>query len=720
MTSKRLLPCGSDDDVAALRSAARACVEELGRNDLEFDVALVVSELVTNALLHGGGCTGVVVDGVDDGIRIEVHDRSPVPPLLGHASDGSLTGRGIRLVSDLAARWGAVPSDDGKVVWAEVTGAAAATADAAEVLASWSDDEDDDSGRVRVELGDVPTSLLLAAKSHVDNLVREFALLPDEEMEHVALAPRLRSLLAVVEGFTPRRAIKQQALAALAAGAAITHLELVLAPELADGAEEYLGALDEIDAYCRAGRLLTLETPPQHKLFRQWYISELVSQLRAHALGTPVAPMGFQDRLLDEIDRVAEAQRAAERSSRLYAVASALAKAATPEAVADAVLVEGVAALEAVAGGVLLAIDEDHFALPGAVGYSETVLQRLRAEPRDAELPAAVALRTGEPVWIESRAERDARFPELVGLERGTVSMCAVPLEVEDRRLGAVRFSFDSERLFDDDERQFVLALAAQASQALERAELQRRRFEAAQELQRSLLPPTLPTSDWLEAAAMYHPFGEGVEVGGDFYDMWPLGDGRFGIAIGDSAGTGLRAAALSALVRHTTRALVTVEATLEEAFVRLNQALILNKGDDASEQFCTAIAGRIGVTAEGATLQLAGAGHPPLLVRRADGSVEHHLAGGLPLGMFDEPRPEEILVELRPGDAAVLYTDGVIEARDVGREMFGLEQLATTLASCDVDAAGIVSAIEAAVLRHTSSVLSDDMAALVIRIPSP
>jgi len=87
-------------------------------------------------------------------------------------------------------------------------------------------------------------------------------------------------------------------------------------------------------------------------------------------------------------------------AARLYSVTAALATAATPEAVAQAVLTEGVAAVGAVGGGVLLTTGADTLVLPGVIGYDETVLARLRSESRDAELPSAVALRTGEPVWL--------------------------------------------------------------------------------------------------------------------------------------------------------------------------------------------------------------------------------------------------------------------------------------------------------------------------------
>src|SRR5205085_1744246 len=94
------------------------------------------------------------------------------------------------------------------------------------------------------------------------------------------------------------------------------------------------------------------------------------------------------------------------------------------------------------------------------VGYDEEVVARLRDESRDAELPAAEALRTGESVWLESREDRDTRFPLLSALEPQAVSACAVPLAVGDRPLGALRFSFTEPRLFDEEERRFVQALA--------------------------------------------------------------------------------------------------------------------------------------------------------------------------------------------------------------------------------------------------------------------
>lgn len=468
--------------VSRARADAVARAIALGAGDCADAAALVISELMTNALFHGDGCRGYDITPIEDGVRIEVRDCNRIPPVVGHASSESLTGRGLRLVAAASAAWGAQLEGPGKTVWAEITAEDqfAWDLDEDDLLAMWDDDwaQLDDEHRVRVELGSLPTDLLLAAKMHVDSVVREFTLASAGARTGVTgqIPPQLVEVLdTVVAGFAEARlAIKHAALAAARKGAEHTDITLELPPSAADAAEAYLEALAEVDAYCRARRMLTLETPPQHRVFREWYVGELVTQLRSAAAGQPPPkPVPFERRLLAELDRVAVAQRATQRAARMYTVAAALVSASTPEQVADVVLNEGVAALGASGGGVLLPTDVGTLAVPGAVGYDEATLRRLRNESRDAELPAAEALRTGRPVWLESRTNRDAEFPQLSVFEPDTVALCAVPLLVGERCLGALRFSFNEPRLFDDDERRFVLALAAETAEALDRAQLQ-------------------------------------------------------------------------------------------------------------------------------------------------------------------------------------------------------------------------------------------------------
>ena len=714
---------GSVDVVARVRAFVAGELRRLDRIDLTDDAELVASELATNAVLHGDGIVGVAVDPVDDGVRVAVHDRTRVPPVLALAGTDAMTGRGLRLVSAVACRWGVEAVDAGKVVWADLeSGHEAREPSTEELLDLWDDDlgSDERGAPVRypVSLGDVPTDLLLAAKTHVDNLVREFTLLTAgaRSGQSSAIPPHLTGLIeGVVHRFAEaRQSIKRQALSAASRGEAHVRLELTLGLDAADAGEQYVRALDEADAYCRAARLLTLETPPQHRVFRQWYVGELVTQLRAAAGGRAVPPPErFEHRLLRELDDLSRASREAERAARLYEVATALSGPVTPAEVASAVLESSVPALGASAGALLL-VDGPHLRVTGSLGYPEHVVRRFAVQTVDAALPAATALRTGEPLWLESREERDARFPELDDVEESTVSVCALPLLAGGRRLGAIRFSFDVARLFDEEERRFTLALAAQAAQALERARLEAQRNDLGRRLQRGLLPGRLPDPQGMEVAAAARPVGEGLELGGTFYDLWSGGRGCV-LAMGDAAGTGPEAAALSALVRFSLRALTSDGEALDAVLRRLNTVMLGAAADDlGSERFCTLLLGLL-LPGDPVRVEVASAGHPAPLVRRRGGGVETIPVGGTVLGVIEEPEVGTASFELRTGDALAVVSDAVVQARR-GGVAFGLEGVRTALAGAPPDARGGADALAAAVLAHADDGLDDDLAALVLR----
>jgi GAF domain-containing protein/anti-sigma regulatory factor (Ser/Thr protein kinase) len=462
--------------------------------DVVSDAVQVISELVTNAFLHGQPPVVVRISAGEHNVRIEVADDSRSAPMRARPDANAMTGRGMGLVESLTDRWGVAPEANGKKVWCEIggtsqevngrrpTGPSLASPDEVEaVLAEWErlDEFADQPAEPTfvVALGDVPTDLLLAAKAHVDNLVREFTLAASgaDSGTTAAVPVRLAELIeAVVHGFAEaRNAIKRQSLAAADVGAARTHLSLTLPLSAATAGEAYLKALDEADGYARAARLLTLETPPQHRAFRRWYVESLIAQLRAIAAGVPPPPPeSFEQRLLAELETVTAARQIADRGARLQNVTAALSGATTVDEVTSVVVQQGLDALEAASGAVLLRADSDRLAVSSAVGYVEQTLNAMRAESVDANLPAATVLRTGVPVWLESRQEIATIFPGLGALEPRTQSMCAVPAILAGRVLGALRFSFNTPRLFDDDERRFILALAAQAAQALDRGSL--------------------------------------------------------------------------------------------------------------------------------------------------------------------------------------------------------------------------------------------------------
>nr|WP_231126686.1 GAF domain-containing SpoIIE family protein phosphatase [Motilibacter aurantiacus] len=407
------------------------------------------------------------------------------------------------------------------------------------------------------------------------------------------------------------------------------------------------------------------------------------------------------------MQRLAALQRTTERAARLQRVTAALARARTPEDVADVVVSEGVAALGASGGGLVLpAPDEEHLTVPGVVGYGEQLVDALREERLDAPLPAATALRTGEAVWLESRDERDRRFPALRGLEAATVSMCAVPLTVGERTLGALRFSFQSRRLFDDDERSFVLALAAQTAQTLQRTELYAAEREAALELQRALLPAGVDTVPGWDISAHYSPAG-GQAAGGDFYDVLPLPDGRVVAVVGDVMGRGVQAAAAMAQTRTVVRAYAIADPDPAAVLTRVDSFF-----DSLDVAQLVTLLYLLLDPAQG-TVQIASAGHLcPLLVQET-GTQELDVDGGTPFGVVDGDR-RSVTVALAPGESLVMLTDGLVERRDEDIDV----GMARVVGALDGSAGCTASALlrRALASAHTGGAHEDDVTVLVLR----
>ncbi|MCW2569463.1 MAG: hypothetical protein JWN54_3560 [Mycobacterium sp.] len=483
MIVERGLQLGDEPDaVPRARRFTAVALATVACPGLRADAELVVSELVTNAILHGTGPVALRVAPRPDGVRVEVQDGNRATPVRALSNPDAMTGRGIALVESLARRWGVEPVERGKVVWAELFAEDCAEVppavdlDVEALLQAWDDGFDDGPAaepRFRIRLGDVPTDLLLAAKAHVDNIAREFHLAAQGAVSGTGAplqGPLAQLVHTVVHRFTDARAaIKRQAMAAAGRGEERTELILTLPASSAEAGEAYLAALDEADSWARAARLLTLETPPQHRAFRRWYVESLVAQLRAAAAGRKLPPpQTFEARLLEELDIVSTAQRATDRAARLQAVTAALAGTRTSDEVATVVVTEGVAALGANGCALVTARRDGHLAVIGSVGYSDELIEGLEHESRDADLPAATALRVGEPVWLES-GQGFQQFDELRSMEPQAMAVCAVPLLAAGEVLGALRFSFGTPRLFDEDERRFVQAFAAQTAQALDR-----------------------------------------------------------------------------------------------------------------------------------------------------------------------------------------------------------------------------------------------------------
>lgn len=259
--------------------------------------------------------------------------------------------------------------------------------------------------------------------------------------------------------------------------------------------------------------------------------------------------------------------------------------------------------------------------------------------------------------------------------------------------------------------------LAAVASAAIGNAQIYGLEREIAETLQRSLLPQRLPKIDGLDVDARYCAAGDGMVVGGDFYDVFRTNGTAWGLAIGDVCGKGPHAAALTALVRYTLRAAALWEHRPERVMAMLNEA-ILDQRDD--HRFCTAFYGQLQLKPDGgARVDFVTAGHPLPIVRRAGGAVETVGSHSTVLGVVPDPQLHADTVELAPGDLLVLYTDGVTEVRKRGREVFGVDQLQALLGEIgDVPAAKAAERVEDAVLNASGGPPRDDLAVVAIRIP--
>jgi serine phosphatase RsbU (regulator of sigma subunit) len=287
--------------------------------------------------------------------------------------------------------------------------------------------------------------------------------------------------------------------------------------------------------------------------------------------------------------------------------------------------------------------------------------------------------------------------------------------------LGSLFLGHAHPRAFSGKDEQLLAGMAAHLAVALEKADLISERARVANVLQETLLPPLLPAIPGIDCAARYRPTGSGNLVGGDFYDVVTAGKDEWGIVLGDVSGVGPEAAALTGLARYTVRA-VAASGGLGPAQIleALNAALVNQRADD---RFCTAVYLSLRPGDDGRVrLALASGGHPPPLVLRDDGTVDAVTADGMLLGLFEDAVLTEVEVELAAGDAIVLYTDGVIEARDLTGEQFGQERLEALLATCaGRTAAGIARRLELSVIDHQGGITLDDVAVLVVRAdPEP
>ncbi len=262
------------------------------------------------------------------------------------------------------------------------------------------------------------------------------------------------------------------------------------------------------------------------------------------------------------------------------------------------------------------------------------------------------------------------------------------------------------------DDRQAVELLARTAAVAIERSRDAELRANQLSELQTSLLPRALPVVPGLQAAASFHSGDRSLEVGGDFYDLFPLADGAWGLVVGDVCGHGAEAAAVTALARHSAWSHARIHEDPNQVLAGVSEAL-LARGYD---RYCTAIYGRMQRLDTATRLRLSVGGHPAPMVRRADGTVQILGEHGPLLGVFSEPRFPVTEITLEPGDALLLHTDGLIERNPW---VTGEEALARIFARlADTTAEELLTKLEDAALGPEPRLPRDDVAILIVRQP--
>jgi len=335
--------------------------------------------------------------------------------------------------------------------------------------------------------------------------------------------------------------------------------------------------------------------------------------------------------------------------------------------------------------------------------------------PPDKNSPAGAyaVLRTGTSELIPEISDellvQATRDEEHLRLARALElrSAMTVPLRARGRILGVITWvTGENGRRFGPSDLVFAEELAARASVAIDNSQLHSEVKEAAARLQRVVLPERLPTAEGWEVAAFYLPAGR-TEVGGDFYDVLPLEDGRMILFVGDVMGRGVTAAAAMAQMRSAVRAFVAVD---PDPGAVMNKLDMLFARYDLG-QLVTLVCVLVDPSRD--TLWLVNAGHPPLVVLRADGTVDElPPPDGPPLGAPPSDRTAHP-VTFAPGDLVLAYTDGLIERRteDIDKGQARLRDAVPTLAGDDL--AEKVTVLAERVRDHTRD---DDVAVVAVR----
>ena len=323
-----------------------------------------------------------------------------------------------------------------------------------------------------------------------------------------------------------------------------------------------------------------------------------------------------------------------------------------------------------------------------------------REAERERERGIAASARTGAPTRAELfRADQRSNM--------------IVPLVARGRALGTISLSIlhsSGRDALNRDDVAFGMEVATHAAMGLDNARLYEQQRDIAAILQQALLPRSLPEVEGAQVAVRHRPGRAGTEVGGDFYDLFEIGD-RWIAVVGDVCGKGPEAAALTSLVRHTLRATARLGPT--EAVLRVHEA-IQASGENT---YCTLCCAELRRADGGLTARVTTAGHPEPRVVSRDGGVERMEVTGPLVGILQDPVFSSQEISLPAGSTFFMCSDGIPEARRNG-ELFGDIRLENLLSGMSgLDPAEMVRRLEEEVVSFEEGRPRDDLALFALRV---
>ncbi|MFF5219300.1 SpoIIE family protein phosphatase [Micromonospora sp. NPDC000442] len=392
----------------------------------------------------------------------------------------------------------------------------------------------------------------------------------------------------------------------------------------------------------------------------QWRTLTLQAFLATTILGAWILSVAMAER--DGARRDTSVERAARmRLHALQVLTTDLARAPTSEAIAQAIVREGIGLLADHGSAAIVVPDTAEVAVWTTAGGSADLVDRHRRVPLKAATPDTDAIRCGQPVIHRTQQEVLAAYPHLAHAYRtlDIHSSVCVPIRGEDPEiLGSLTFSFRRDHGVDTDVLSFADTLASLSGQALRRARTYEREIDAAHQLQRAMLPAVTSALAGVQVSAEYRPADLSHLVGGDWYDVFTLPGGRIGFAVGDVVGHHVTAAAAMARLQSALRIV---------AQTAHGPAQVLQSLDRASTVIADSLMTTVGFADYDPgtrLLRYACAGHPPPLLVEDDAARYLWDGRSMPLGVGEAKRSQGECVLTEPA-VLVWYTDGLVERHD-------------------------------------------------------